>query len=342
MKRRLNKKVALLVLCYGCAAAMILWTGIFGGLQSLNYGTASFPYYQIGILLRSLSKKSAALDGLAWILWLGLSSLPSLYGLWRKRKGKWIEADGMLPVLSILLAGVLYLMVNPAYLYRVFSIDTTWNAVRMLESCLALTFDSFVVIYLVLRILKHTEIYQETYGLRYLKWIFWIAGLWLVCGMAGTVASMWTKTQETGWLIETEFDLEGQSGIFSGLEQWFDSLDVWKLIRTFAAVLPGMLCFGAVWRGQGILERMQKDLFEEEAVRRTADLASYCRSAVVASVIAAAAENVLTLFTMKQWEDRSVSLVFPLPELAVTILIMLLAQAFIRGRGWKEENEMFI
>lgn len=342
MIRRLSKKEVLLILCYGFTAVFILVTGFCGGIRALHEETASFPYYQIGLLLRNLSKQSAGLDCLAWILLLAFSSLPMLYGFRRKVKGKWIRADGILPVLSVMLAGVLYLMVNPAYLYRVFSVNMTWNAIPMLEACLAFTFDSFIVIYLVLRILDGTEKNQEKYGLLYLKWIFRIAGFWLICGMSGTVVSIWAQTKETGWMMDTEFYLEGQSGMFSALEQWLDSLDIWKLIRTFAAVLPGLLCFGAVWKGQRILERMQKDFFDKEAVRNTADLADYCRIAVAAIVVSVAVENVLTLFTMNQWDDRNISLVFPLPELAVTVLIMLLAQAFVRGRGWKEENEMFI
>ena len=108
MKRKLS---ILLVWEAIACAALCLFAGLF---ENAFTSLFAFPFEQLGAGLRLLSTSGTAGNILAICLYCILCLLPAAYLVFRMRKGRAHAEDGLLPLLSIILFVVVYLMINPA------------------------------------------------------------------------------------------------------------------------------------------------------------------------------------------------------------------------------------
>ena len=114
----------------------------------------SFPWEQLGNMLRELSLSGGAGNVTAWILYILLGLCPVFLLLWLIVKGKGRRADLLLPLLSVILFVGLWFLINPSYLEtRLFPAGLG----EMGKYAFALTIDSILLTWLLLRFLTEYE-----------------------------------------------------------------------------------------------------------------------------------------------------------------------------------------
>ena len=96
------------------AAALLLTLTLKKGAEGLLMW--AFPMAQMGSLLRQLSMSGAVGNFVAWILYFAVGLLPLLWFGWRVYRKCTRPEDCLLVLLSGVLFGVLYAMINPGAL----------------------------------------------------------------------------------------------------------------------------------------------------------------------------------------------------------------------------------
>lgn len=325
-----KQKVFILILI----AEAVLCLVFFGAEESpagIFSATMAFPFELIGQLLRRLSLSGAAGNLIAIFLYLALSLMPVWYLVSRLSERKLCWEDILLGLMSMVLFGVLYLMINPGLM-------SGWlndmlvgeSGEAMGKAMLGGVVYSILFGYVVLRILRQA-FSADTARLRgYLVILLYLLSMIFVFAAFGSCFD--------GLMTAMDELRAANVGSENGLGQTYLFLVLGYLVDALPYVLDVALVFG----GLRLLKELEIDHYSEASVTAAKNLSRRCRIVLTVTVCANMGFNLLQLFFAHSLRNISGSVEFPFLSVIFVLLVLLLVRLIQEGKQLKDDNDSFI
>lgn len=294
------------------------------GFSEGAFSALAFPFWQLGSLLRRMSLSGGVGNGVAWILYVGLSLVPAavFLRLWisdeqRGREKAW--EDWLLPLLSGVLFAVLYWMINPGSL----GFYGTQESMAILGGVVY----GVLAAYLVLRFVRVVRKAEMLRLQRYMEWMLCCLGLVLAIAVGGSCPAR--------YLEEAQALHQGNTTV-SLLNECF-------LVFRFAAyTFPYVMDLILVDTAMALLAAQCREPYSETAVAEADRLARRCVAFLRATVLLDLAVNILQLVFLKKLNAVRFTLEIPLLSIGLALAALLFARYVRQAKCLKDENDLYI
>ncbi len=282
----------------------------------------SFPFSQIGTLLRTLSLSGTVGNIAAWLLLAAAALTPLLMYLRLRHTNRAKPSHLLLTVLSPALAWVLYKMVNPfgslltstpagLLIYKaqygavVYIILIGWAILRMME---------------YFRTARQSNLYRLLQGFVLLLAALFALSLGSSLGtLKSGLESVASANTNSGNLTVTY--------LFLGLHWALDAL-------------PPVLDIAAAVLALELLDAMVTD--SDNQVAAAERLAAFTRVTIAVTVIAGIVFHLLQMLCMDTLRHISSNIVLPIGSLAFMLLCMTAAHIIAENKALRIENDLYI
>ncbi len=319
MKKNLPLLLGLEGLC--CAAYVLLGQA----LPDLFGTLVTFPWKQIGMLLRVLSL-SGVVGNAAAILLYGLICLcPLGVMVWKAKIGFQWE-DALLGILSVLLFPVMYLMVNP----QLFDnwLGTVYGALG--AELLAMVTYSVILGYYLLKVLRLCLQAGQARLLDYLNW--------LISGYCALLVLSACGLRLDALFTNIDAFRQANRGTLSGSD-----LTLWFLVAQYVMdILPGLLMIWVLLHARRVLALLKTQEYTEELVLQAESLSRKCVAMLTWVVAGNLGFNLIQLIFLKNLRNLSAMVRLPLGELCLVVALLLSARFIRSHKELRDENEGFI
>lgn len=324
LQRTLREERRFLLWLFLAAAA-----GLIANLSGTELVMA-FPYGLLGMGLRRLSLSSAAGNVLAWALLAALGAIPAAVWLWLRKQDRLRRGDWALWVFVPVLWLTLYAMVNPAWLARQLLLSPMADMTAVVQSALALTVDSFLLLYLALRLMDRAAEGEAALTRALILALRLTAAVCVGFAFADPLPELFACAAQWSGLLSshTVFLNESVSPSPGALLE--------PLLSALALLLDGWIAL----MGASLLRLLGREPYGEDAVALARSLAAFCRAAVTALLAALAFGDLLTLLTLDGGGHVRLSL--PVFSIAFSLLMLFASRALADRRALKQENDLFI
>jgi len=309
-----------LYLIMGGEAALLLALSFFASkLPGAFAAVAAFPLEQIGLGLRALSQSGSLGNGLAMLLWAGVSLLPLAYALkWRKSAERKAENAALFALTAALFA-VLYCMVNPGAVTMRLPLAGEEMAAVM-KAALGLAVWSVAACYGVLALLRLFKSGDTGKLLKYLRnMLLALCALFVGCiaysCAAGLIAAM--GAAETG------------------------ADRVFALLGFVAAALPYAMDIAVTLAALTLLEELLAGE-KANAVAAADGLSRLCCVSLALITAANVAFNCAQLLFMASLSNVNTTVELPLMSLAFALCALLLSRLIKENKRLSDDNDLFI
>ena len=314
-KEKFFRVLAALIALGSVAAAVAGQVSLLGGGF---WGMLSLPFTAVGWVLRRLSLSGAAGNAAAIVLYVLLCAVP-LVLWWRSRRRM---EDGLLLLLPLELALVLYYMVNPnlrptmmqnsvgdaVYAAAIWSTGVTWGVLKLLYS------EEWSL---------ERNIYQA------------LRVFLLLCAVSCLVECFGTGTARIVNALQTRRQLMGAFS-YSGTELAF------LILAYLAAAVE--YCFAALvlYRGAQLLRELELDPFGSDCVAQASAVSRLCRNGLTIICLTGLLLNLAQILLTPLMRNISVSVTVPVSGLAVCFAMLAVTKLLVRGKELKDDNDLFV
>jgi hypothetical protein len=292
----------------------------------------SFPFAQVSRLLRRLSLAGTWGNGMAVGLYCALSLLPLAPCFRRLVKKKARPEDALLAAMSGFLFYMLYVLINPFLLRGLFTqvIGLSEGYFELGGVILGGAFYSLLIGYLVLRLLRRVNGRETGEMLSWLQRLFFLSAAFLVfsifyLGTAGLLASI----RELG-RANTDPDVS------------LTLTNTFLVLRFGLEQVPALFTLGLLALAAKLAGTLKEKRFGEETVAAATRLGRLCKTAVAATVLSVIAVNLGQLAFGRQLLSIQLTASVPLAQLALTLVLLALAQYFAESNKLHRDNQLFI
>jgi len=314
----MNRKV-LYILLGAQFAALVVLVLLTKEFPKLFSSLLAFPFEQLGAALRALSLSGKVGNGLALLIWVGLSLSPLIPILRHKGKQGCKYESVALILLSIALFLVLYGMANPVMLYNAFP-DMGESALPVMKAVMGTAVWSLTVLWVVLRLLRLFLAGDTNKLLGYLR-----AMLYALCALFTGVIALSCGASLVSGLADVQRGLDG----------------VMTVVRFLVAALPYALDIAVTLSALTLLDALLSE--EESDVAKLSDkLSRICCISLGVVTASAASLNVLQLIFSRQLSDIAVTVDIPIMSLAFVLAVLLVARLIAENRRLQNDNDLFI
>lgn len=297
-------------------------------VASISFASvATFPFEQIGNLLRWLSESGVFGNTVAIVIYVCLCMLPVLFLLSVRRKPGKSPENILLILLSILLFVVMYRMINPA-----FQISNSAGLFDrdMILPMSGLTVYSVLFTYIIIRILRLFQSAQIEKLQKYLVvFLHTLNGL-LVLVAAGICLSDFISS-----IQKLKADNVGN-------EQGLKLTYVFLFLQYLINALPYVLSVFVVFSVLSLLNEMKKDRYSGQTVTTADKLSRLCGISLIITVLSGLVFNLLQFIFAKCLFVINTNLNIPLGSIMFLLAILYVTQIIRDNRKLKEDNNMFI
>lgn len=320
----MKKKRIYFILALFAVFCAVLGAGQLSG-EGLG-GIPAFPFEQLGVFLRGMSLSGGAANVAAMIIYVILCLLPVILLLPAAKKRGFAPCDALLILLSAVLFGVMYLMVNPALLggYRGAVFIPTMKAI-MGGVCW-----SILVSYGVLRLLRSGSKADRAGSQRMLRAILVVMGFYFVAVAFGVCLA--------DFVAALEEVREANTGYFSRLGTTY----VFLTLQLIVSALPYVLDALVALRGAELLDAMAGDPYSGETLEKAERFSRFCVLSLKITVLASLVFNIMQIVFMKSLAVVSVSVNIPLTSIAFVLAALLLVRFMRENKELKDDNDLFI
>jgi hypothetical protein len=289
----------------------------------------AFPFEQIGMGLRLLSLTGSPGNSLALALYAAFCFLPVLFLIIARNKRTLYKEDTLLGLLSAALFVSLYLMINAAYIGKLFGgIGETGYSIG--KAVLGGTLWSILFGYLILRFLRVSfqsgieklQVYASAllYALTFLF-------VWVVCGVCfGEMLNSFSALKA------------GNTGNETGLGATY----LFLVLRFIVDALPYILNAVTTLIALDLLAAMSTDRYSEQTETLALKLSHWCGKALAAVVVSAVSLNLLQLIFARSLRVIDNDLSIPIVSVLFVLAVLLFTRLVTENRRLKSDNDMFI
>ncbi|MGN0293899.1 MAG: hypothetical protein ACI4D3_07850 [Lachnospiraceae bacterium] len=303
-------------------------TTVNTGSAADTWNLLAFPWAQIGMMLRRLSVSGAAGNVLAWILYTLISLIPAAVWMGIRRGKREKKADLFLPLFSLLLFGLLYLAVNPAFLFRLTGASAAQTTSSVLLASCALAADSLLILYLVVRLLHSWKNMESRKLIRNLRYFFYLFGfVMVILVFAGGPADFMSALQKVQ---------EGNTADVGATTRFLLAM------KTLASCLPDAAQLLLSVLAVSLLGAMEEDIYGEKTVHNAELLARVCGISLVVNLSFLVCCNVLNLMLQSGSSDSSFTAGIPLGYIGFSLILTLITRSLSSGRDLKQDYDLFI
>ncbi len=327
-----SKRVICSLLSVEALICLVAALALPGGAKPDTAALLSVPFSQAGSLLRSLSLSGHTGNALALSVYLILGILPLSYLILLIKRKKAGAEDILLPLLSVLLYFVLYLMINPG-LIRDWLYHDAVDATAMIpfgKAALGDTVYSVLISYLVLKAMRNIEGRSPDRFLDMARILLAVAAVVLVfsiffAGVRGFAAAIHD--------VKSANDSDG-----AVLTPTYIFLFIGFLVNQLPTVIATLLFIQAT----GLAEAIKADRYGEAALLAAERLSRTGRNGVIATVAATMGFNLLQLLFSRWLHAAHYSTRLPLGAIILTLVMVLLGRYISDSSRLHRENQMFI
>ena len=310
------KKERLLLVCSAVIAGVMPFVP---GLGSGFMDALSLPFTALGGCLRAMSLSGRAGNAAALILYVLVCGAP----VWFWHRSRRQTADRLLLLLPLVLAVVLYYMVNPnlrgqasqnpvgdaVYACSVWSLLATWGVLKLVGSGSGHLDGN---LYRALRIFL------------------------LLCAVGCLMNGIGKSVSSLRWYFG---HYAGDYGFFvrnRNITLAFLTLE--HLVKMAESILTAqVLC-----RGGALLTALEADPFSADCVRQAEKVSSKCREALVILSLSGLTVNLGQLLLATVLLDIQMEVRIPLLGLAVCFAMLAVTKLLVRGKELKDESDLFV
>lgn len=291
-----------------------------------------FPLAQLGSILRSLSLSSQLGNIAAIILYISIGFLPLAYLAYRHyRKKKGLE-DILLPILSLLLFMILYLMINPSLINRWFG-PLTFPGVSLAgmgKSILGGVFYSALAAYLILKAIRNIEQRDTDKLLDILAYLFYIAmaiGIFSVFYLGvGTLA----------------MDIQALKDANTGPAIWLSPSYLFMILAFILDNTPTLLLIYIFIVAIRLVEALRVDRYSDEVIASSKKVFRLSKFALLFIMVGNLAFNLLQVICSKYLYNVAYKTLVPLNLLGLSLLMLLVGRYFSQSKKLYTDNQLFI
>lgn len=291
-----------------------------------------FPLAQLGSILRSLSLSSQLGNIAAIILYISIGFLPLAYLAYRHyRKKKGLE-DILLPILSLLLFMILYLMINPSLINRWFG-PLTFPGVSLAgmgKSILGGVFYSVLATYLILKAIRNIEQRDTDKLLDILAYLFYIAmaiGIFSVFYLGvGTLA----------------MDIQALKDANTGPAIWLSPSYLFMILAFILDNTPTLLLIYIFIVAIRLVEALRIDRYSDEVIASSTKVFRLSKFALLFIMVGNLAFNLLQVICSKYLYNVAYKTLVPLNLLGLSLLMLLVGRYFSQSKKLYTDNQLFI
>ena len=291
-----------------------------------------FPLAQLGSILRSLSLSSQLGNIAAIILYISIGFLPLAYLAYRHyRKKKGLE-DILLPILSLLLFMILYLMINPSLINRWFG-PLAFPGVSLAgmgKSILGGVFYSALAAYLILKAIRNIEQRDTDKLLDILAYLFYIAmaiGIFSVFYLGvGTLA----------------MDIQALKDANTGPAIWLSPSYLFMILAFILDNTPTLLFVYIFIVAIRLVEALRVDRYSDEVIASSTKVFRLSKFALLFIMVGNLAFNLLQVICSKYLYNVAYKTLVPLNLLGLSLLMLLVGRYFSQSKKLYTDNQLFI
>ena len=290
----------------------------------------AFPFEQIGLLLRTLSLSGKLGNACSLMLYGTISLLPFLAITLISGKRKLRAEDSLLPILSLLLFVVLYLMSNPYLVGQMFG-NTGIAFIPIGKAILGGLLDSVFIGWVVLRLLR---LFSESETKRLVQFL---------SIMLGILSLLFLAMLMTGPVHE----LLNAFSPHQRRHSWLCRRDIPCIRVYFSEIFSSGLCHGfldiiTIFLARDLLDAMRRDRYSQASMEATEKLSRWCVLSLSVIVISEIIFNLLQIVFAGTLLSIDTTFTVPLISIAFVLAILLLARIVTETRTLKQDNDLFI
>ena len=307
-----------------CEAALlfilVLLTNRFPGLFS---SMMAFPFEQIAIGIKALSKTGRVGNGMAAALWVGISLLPLIPALrYRQNKAAVMEKISLYSLSCVLLLA-LYGMINP-HVFCTFIPEAEGEYLAVVKAIIGVSVWSVIVLCVVLRIIRLFRLSDKVSLLRYLRMI-----LHILCLLFAAAAVISLGSSLTALSSQKVSD-----NIINALRAVIAST---PYILDIAIIISTLNLFDIV-----ITEDQNGMEGQNEIVRTAEKLSKICCVALGITAALSAIFNVLQIILMRQLTNVATTVEIPIISIMFVGVVLLLSRLLVENKQLRDDNSLFI
>lgn len=288
----------------------------------------TFPWEQLGGLLRRLSLSGSAGNTAAWILFLLIGALPlaacAVLALRRRLR----LPDALLPILTIALYAALWFYTNPTYMDLYLSpVPVEGFSKYALAAAIVCTF----LTWLLLRLLHNVEKPERRRLLTSLQVLLFLYALIL------TVGSLWQSSAE---FVAARQEMQEMNTAAEQMQLNVSTvfLMLQALTQLFPVIAEALLLILTAF----FIGSFAKAPFDPGTLSRLEKLKKASGQFLILILLTNLGFTLLQLLFSGYLLNSSYRLLFPLTEIIVVLGIRLLSLLYLESKRLKEDNDMII
>ncbi len=337
----------------------------------------SFPFKQLGEVLRKLSLASEAGNIAAWILYVVICLIPTGIFVSKLLRKKNKKEDLLLLVISLVLFYVMYVMINPWV-----ALDTTYLIEGYIGyGALGGIVYSALIGYLVLKLVRKFKGAKQKEMCEWLSALLWIVNIVLVFNIIFTAEGAIDKIKnvsesnydefadiidymnenksegivvnDTGEVYDVLENDEGFASDFGLMEYEYQGFgtDVDKLVsitqlilvvRFIVSIIPIITTIIVIIMVQKFLKEYCRSGLSEETITCGNMVSKVAVNTIIINVLANVGFNILQMIFFGKILDIYTRVELPLNSLIFILSMPLITKLITSSKEIKEENEMFV
>lgn len=288
----------------------------------------TFPWAQLGTVLRRLSLSGSVGNAAAWCLFFLIGAIPLAAAAILYTRHRSCKADILLAALSLMLYVSIWFYINPSYM------NVYLSPLPMGEFSgylLGTVLYSLLLTWILLRCIIRYEVveyHKLMSGFRFLlhAYILVMAIEALFHGAAGFITSCQTLGENNS----------AASGLQLNISTFF------LILQAITGLLPKMAELMLLVMGAAFLRSFERAAFSQDTLTRLERLRIASGRLLMLILISNAGVSILQLIFARFLLSSSHIIVFPLTEIIVVLGIRMLSLLYLESKRLKEDNDMFI
>lgn len=296
--------------------------------QAIGYDSiVSFPFVQVGYLLRILSLNSSFGNVLAWIVYVLFCLAPLILLSIRIRKGIQKSEDLLLLLLSGLLFFSMYYMINPSFAEGILAPSTLKGSWKIGVSSVV-----YIVLigYVIMRLLRRIQTGMTD------RLLIDLEAMLIVFA----VISVLSLTFALPFDIKGEMKAIEAANTMAGID--FSLTYFFILLRNGIKMMPLFYQILIIIAGYDLVQVLKVERYSQGVMDKAVQLVNKCKQAIIVTLIASIFINLLQLIVGAKLIHSDYHIDIPLTSILIVIITMLLAKYFAHSSKIKEEMDLFV
>lgn len=307
-------------LCIIFCFVKLSWPTLFSSIMA-------FPFEQIAHVLRILSLSSPTGNVIAFLIYFIISLIPLMLLLIFSKKRKLKPEDILLIILTGILFGTLYYMINPGTLTTMMG-----NALSasILKAFLGVIIYSVIAGYILLRILRTFSNSDKHSLYKYLKILLIILNVIFVFVIFGTLFNN----------MISSFNSCTVSNTAPEQSLWLNY--VFISLNCIISALPYIFNVFIVFKVMNLLAEFNEDNYSDKSSALADNLSRWCIKTLSITVVSNIIFNTLQLILIKKLLVIESMVQIPIFSIVFVLATLLMAKYINENRKLKSDNDLFI